>query len=71
MVIELVIVIVIIIAVVIVIVIVIDGTQPRPSGASHAHEAALWKKCAPGGFAHKPPPKSYISSHSTDFRSCC
>ena len=29
---------------------------------------ALWKKCAPGGFAHKPP-KSYISSHSTDFRS--
>ena len=29
---------------------------------------ALWKKCAPGGFAHKPP-KSYIPSHSTDFRS--
>ena len=32
-----------------------------------ATKKALWKKCAPGGFAHKPP-KSYISSHGTDVR---
>ena len=40
-----------------------QSIKKKGPGDGPTTRKALWKKCAPGGFAHNPP-KSYISSHS-------